>query len=109
MLSHLGYTVEIARDGKEAVNFYREAMGVGQAYDAVILDLVVPGGIGGKKTVQMIRNFDANARVIVSSGYSNDPVMKEYARHGFSGMVKKPYKLGQISRALHKVLSGRKN
>jgi len=105
MLCHLGYQVEIAKDGIEAFNFYRKAMEADQVYDAVILDLTVPGGMGGRETLQMILELDPAARCIVSSGYSNDPVMKEYKKFGFKGMVQKPYKLEKLSKSVFEVIS----
>jgi nitrogen-specific signal transduction histidine kinase/CheY-like chemotaxis protein len=104
MLCHVGYKVELAKDGSEAVNFYRKALEAGQAYDVVILDLTVPGGMGGKEAIKLIRELDDNARCIVSSGYSNDPIMKEYNRYGFSGVVQKPYELGRLSRSVYNVM-----
>jgi len=105
MLCHLGYQVELAKDGIEALNFYRKAMEAGQKHDAVILDLTVPGGVGGREAMQMILELDPGARCIVSSGYSNDPVMKEYTKYGFKGMVQKPYKLEKLSRSVHEAIN----
>jgi nitrogen-specific signal transduction histidine kinase/CheY-like chemotaxis protein len=105
MLCHIGYKVELAKDGSEAVNFYRKALEADQAYDVVILDLTVPGGMGGKEAIKLIRELDPNSRCIVSSGYSNDPIMKEYNRYGFSGVVQKPYELGRLSRTVFEVFT----
>lgn len=109
MLCHIGYQVELAKDGIEALNFYRKAMEAGQVYDAVILDLTVPGGMGGMETMQNIIELDPAARGIVSSGYSNDPVMQEYDQYGFAGIARKPYKLEKLSKVVHKVLQTKKD
>ena len=109
MLCHIGYQVELAKDGSEAVHFYRKAMEAEQTYDAIILDLTVPGGIGGREAMQNIMELDPHAKGIVSSGYSNDPVMTEYEKYGFSGMVKKPYKLGELSRTVYEVIHTKKD
>jgi PAS domain S-box-containing protein len=104
MLCHVGYQVELAKDGIEAFNFYRKAMEAEQTYDVVILDLTVPDGMGGREAMQNILELDPDAKGIVSSGYSNAPVMTEYKKHGFSGMVKKPYRLGNLSRTVSEVI-----
>ena len=84
--------------------FYRKAMEAEQTYDAVILDLTVPGGMGGREAMQNILELDPDAKGIVSSGYSNAPVMTEYKKHVFSGMIKKPYRLGNLSRTVSEVI-----
>ncbi|MBL0713133.1 MAG: response regulator, partial [Desulfosarcina sp.] len=105
MLTTLGYTVSTARDGAQVVDLYHQARASGQPFDAVILDLTVPGGMGGKETVSALRALDENVKAIVSSGYSNDPVIANFSRYGFQAAVKKPYLLHEISRALHSLLT----
>ena len=104
MLQLLGYEVVCARDGTEAVDLYRKAQEEGLAFDAVILDLTIPGGMGGKDAVSKILSLDPTAAVIVSSGYSNDQVISEYRHYGFRGAVCKPYRLQELSAILHEVL-----
>ncbi|MGD9184307.1 MAG: response regulator, partial [Desulfobacterales bacterium] len=104
MLKLLGYEVVCARDGTEAVDLYRKAQEKGLAFDAVILDLTIPGGMGGKDAVSKILSLDPTAAVIVSSGYSNDQVISEYRHYGFRGAVCKPYRLQELSAILHEVL-----
>jgi CheY-like chemotaxis protein len=104
ILSHAGYTVDLVHEGAEAVSAYRQAQETGERFDAVILDLTVPGGMGGKKTAENILAFDPAAKIIVSSGYANDPIMADYAKYGFSGVVPKPYKIQELSRVVHDVL-----
>ena len=104
MLTHLGYEMEYAKDGAEAVELYRNKMESGKGFDAVILDLTIPGGLGGKETMKKLLELDRDARVVVSSGYSNDPIMSEYRRYGFKGIVTKPYEMQALSKVLHQVM-----
>lgn len=106
MLAYLGYEVETAQDGVEAVKMHQEALEAKQPFDAIILDLTVPGGMGGKDAIGKLLEIDPNVRAIASSGYSDDPVMSDYAAYGYKGIVAKPYKVQELSEALHAVLSG---
>ncbi len=105
MLVDIGYTVEFAMEGSEAIRKYKEAKLSGRPYDIVIMDLTVPGGMGGKDAVKEILKFDPSARVVVSSGYSNDPVMANYQIYGFSGVITKPYELKKLSKELYRVMN----
>lgn len=105
MLGLLGYTVDVTQNGEEAVERFVKAQELGQPYSAVILDLTIPGGMGGKDTIQKLRLLDPNIRAIVSSGYSNDPILSNYLAYGFQGMVAKPFRLDEISEALYHVLA----
>ena len=104
MLEMIGYTAKAAKDGGEAIALYCKAHDSGEPFDAVILDLTVPGGMGGKETLEKLRQFDPKVKAIVSSGYSNDPVLSDYARCGFQQAVAKPYRIQQLSSALHAIL-----
>jgi PAS domain S-box-containing protein len=104
MLRLLGYDVIEAADGQEALRLYREASAAGQQIDLAILDLVVKDGLGGKETMESLRLLDSNIKVLVSSGYSNDPVMSDYEKYGFSGCVPKPYAIEQLGHALRLAL-----
>lgn len=99
-----GCTVDCAFNGDEAIVKYKEAKDSGRLYDVFILDLVIPAGLGGKETLAILREFDPNVKAIVSSGYSNDPVMGDFAAHGFKGIVTKPYTAQELLYAVYCVV-----
>ncbi|EKD69302.1 MAG: Sensor protein [uncultured bacterium] len=103
MLADLGYKVKIARNGDEALTFYGMAMDEGHKFDVVIVDLVVQGGMGGKETMERLLNSDPAVCAIVSSGYSNDPVMADHAKYGFKGVLAKPYQIEEMHEILKHV------
>ena len=78
-------------------------MATGVPFELVILDLTIPGGMGGKEAIQKILQIDPEAKVMVSSGYSNDPVMAHYKKHGFSGIIAKPFQLKSLQKAIHTI------
>jgi signal transduction histidine kinase/ActR/RegA family two-component response regulator len=100
MIQTLGYEVTLAAKGEEAVELYRKAKEINQPYQAVILDLTIPGGKGGKQTIQELLAYDHNVRAIVSSGYSNDPILANYQEFGFKACVAKPYRIQDLSKTL---------
>ena len=104
MLKPLGYEVTTAADGAEAVRLYETAFAEHRRFDAVILDLTVPGGRGGKEALQRLRALDPHVQAIVSSGYSEDPIMAQFKEHGFAGVVAKPYRVQEFSLTLQQVL-----
>ena len=104
MLEGLGCDAVPVKDGADAINSYRSAWQSGTPFDAVILDLTVPGGIGGKEVVEELLKIDPNVKAIVCSGYSNDPVMADFDQYGFSGFVAKPYKIQELSDVLRSVV-----
>jgi two-component system cell cycle sensor histidine kinase/response regulator CckA len=104
VLAMLGYEVDYAGDGKEAIQKYRSAKEAGEQFDLVIMDLTVPGGMGGKEALEELRRIDPNVKAIVSSGYSNDPVMSDYRKYGFDGVVAKPYKIEELTKVVKKVM-----
>jgi len=106
VLKRLGYEPETARDGSEGVDLYRAAKEEGRPYRAVIMDLTIPGGMGGKEAAREILRVDPRARLIVSSGYSGAPVMSEFRKHGFCAVLPKPYGIQDLSSTLLEVLSG---
>jgi len=104
ILERLGYDVEFARDGPEGIRVYEGAMKRKQPFNLVILDLTIPGGMGGRETIQALKKMDPGASVIVSSGYSDDPIMSDYREYGVSGVVAKPYRIDDLAEAIHMVL-----
>jgi CheY-like chemotaxis protein len=104
ILNYLGYSAEFVSDGSEAVRRYAEALEAGRRFDLVIMDLTIPGGMGGREAIQHLKKIDANVTAIVSSGYSNDPVMSNFREYGFAGMVLKPYRVGELSEQICQVL-----
>ncbi len=100
LLETIGYEVGTAADGSEAITLYTRAMEEGHPYDAVVLDLTVPEGVGGRETMTRLLAIDPEVKAIVSSGYSTDPVMANYREHGFSGVAVKPYRLADLAKTL---------
>ena len=108
MLKNLGYESEFAKDGAEAIRMYKEAQESEKPYDAVILDLTIPGGMGGKEAIKKLLEIDPEVKAIVSSGYSDDPVLSNFQEYGFKGMMPKPFESQSLSKVLHEVLKGEK-
>jgi PAS domain S-box-containing protein len=107
ILVRLGYEVAFAEDGAEAIELYTNAMGKrGTPYDAVIMDLTIAGGMGGREAVKKLIEIDPNVKAIVSSGYSKDPVMAEYKQYGFRGVIAKPFRIKDLSEVVHRVING---
>ena len=100
VLEYLGYATVTCGTGEEAVRLYKEAGESGMPFLAAIMDLTVPAGMGGKEAARQILAYDPNARLIVSSGYSNDPVMAQHAEYGFCAAVVKPYRCAELQQAL---------
>ncbi len=105
MLRYLGYSPDFAEDGSKALDLYRKAMDAGAPYDVVIMDLTIPGGMGGRETIKKLLRVDPAVKAVVSSGYSNDPVMAEHQMYGFKGVVTKPFDTEQLSTILHDILN----
>ena len=106
ILTRLGYTVAFAEEGGAAVELYRQAKDAGSPFAVTIMDLTVPGGMGGKDAVRKLLEIDPGAKVIVSSGYSQDPVMAEFASYGFTDVVMKPFRVKELGEAVQRVLRG---
>jgi signal transduction histidine kinase/CheY-like chemotaxis protein len=105
MLTHLGHETVFSSDGLEAVDLYKKAKVSERPFDMVFLDLTVPGGVGGKDALRKLMEMDAGVCAIASSGYSNDPVMSDFRAYGFSGALKKPYELTELTKVLNEVLA----
>jgi PAS domain S-box-containing protein len=106
MLTELGYAVQACGVGNEAIALCKKALEAGNPYSAVIMDLTIPGGIGGKEAAKRILADDPDACLIVSSGYSNDPVMADYTKYGFRATMAKPYDMAQIEQVLSALIGG---
>ncbi|MBT8764357.1 PAS domain S-box protein [Desulfohalobiaceae bacterium Ax17] len=103
-LEFLGYDVDLSKDGREMLEKYKQAMYRGQSYDVVIMDLTVPGGMGGKEAVSELLKIDPKAKAIASSGYSQDQVMAKYKEYGFVGVLAKPYTIDDVAQVISKIL-----
>ena len=97
MLRSNGQDVAVAADGEEAIRLYREAIASHNGFDVVVLDLTVAGGMGGRECMEHLVRIDPNIKAIVSSGYSDDPIMSEFREYGFSDVVAKPYSLTELA------------
>jgi len=105
MLETLGYSVTLAKDGTEAIDVYQAAMASGMPFDSVLMDLTVPGGMGGMEAIKRILEIDSKVKAIVCSGYSSDMVMANPGSFGFRAVVSKPYSLRQLGSTIGNVLS----
>ena len=90
---------------KEMLQKYKEAMEAGNPFDAVIMDLVIEKGMGGQEAIKYLLEIDPNAKAIVSSGYSNAPVMSHFQEFGFIGFLAKPCRLDELGKVLHETLA----
>jgi PAS domain S-box-containing protein len=104
ILTQLGYQSQCARDGAEVIALYQQAWDAGQPFTAVLLDLTIPGGMGGRETIAYLRAIDPQVCAIVSSGYANDPLMANFSAYGFRGVLSKPYTAEGLNNALLRAL-----
>ncbi len=104
MLQMIGLEADFALDGMEAIEMYKASKEAGTPYIAVIMDLTIPNGLGGKEAMERLVKIDPNARVVVSSGYSGDPIMENFKAYGFSAVLIKPYKFDEFSRVVKSVI-----
>jgi len=105
-LTRMGYEVQFAEDGASGIELYQEALNAKRPFHAVIMDLTIPGGMGGKEAVGEILRIDPAAKIIASSGYSNDPVMSDFRKYGFCGIISKPYRIEDLGELLSRVTQG---
>jgi CheY-like chemotaxis protein len=103
LLEELGYRVQECRDGAEAVERYAAARSAGSPFDAVVMDLVVMGGVGGREALEKLLAIDENVQAIACSGYSSDQVMANFRKYGFCGKLEKPFSLEDLQNVLEGV------
>ncbi len=104
LLEHLGHEVETVPGGEQALRAYTRRMESGSPFDLVILDVTVPGGMGGKETLEELKSIDPNVVAVVSSGYSHDPLLAEYQEYGFRARLEKPFRLQDVRRVINQSL-----
>ncbi|MCK5004582.1 MAG: PAS domain S-box protein, partial [Candidatus Aminicenantes bacterium] len=104
LLEHLGYIVEEAKDGEEAIVLYKNAKNSQDPFDCVILDLTIPNGMGGKEVIKELLKNDPDVKAIATSGYSIDPIIADYKKFGFKGAIPKPYIIEELSMLINKIL-----
>jgi PAS domain S-box-containing protein len=104
MLQSLDYKFDIAKNGEDAIVLYKRYLNIGRPYDAVIMDLTVIGGMGGEETFRVLHDLDPDVRAIVSSGYDNEEMAKQYLEMGFCGYLTKPYRVTDLGKVLKAVL-----
>lgn len=104
LFKRLGHEVRIVADGEQAVREYASALGGDRPFDAVVLDLTVPGGMGGRQALEELRRMDPGVRAIVASGYSSDPILANHRAFGFRARVTKPYDLNALSQAIREAV-----
>jgi CheY-like chemotaxis protein len=105
LMARMGLDFECVTDGKEAIERYKAAMAAGRPFDLVVMDLTIPGGMGGKEAISVLLGVDPGVKVIVSSGYSSDLAMADFRKHGFRGMVAKPYDVSELASVIRGVLA----
>jgi CheY-like chemotaxis protein len=108
MLNSIGYEVTTSIDGAEAIEMYQEAKNSGRPYDVVVIDLTVPGGMGGKEAIKRLKEIDPDVKAIISSGYSSASTMANFDKHGFKKAIAKPYEAAELSIVLHEVIAEEK-
>jgi len=107
MLLQCGYDSDMAENGEEAIRLYKEALNSGRPYSAVIIDLIVKGGLGGKETIEELLKIDPSVKAVVSSGYSDDPILSDYKKYGFQGALAKPFEASDLALVLSRVITGK--
>jgi len=109
LLTSLGYEVQTARDGAEAIALCEDAKVCGNSFDAVLLDLTVSGGMGGIEAVARLKELDPSVKLVVSSGYSDATVMANFRKYGFDDVLPKPWRIAEVSQVLRRVLLGKQH
>jgi CheY-like chemotaxis protein len=104
LLEHLGCRVTAVESGEQAVEAFREEFAAGDCYDLVVLDINVPGGLGGEGTLTVLREIDPRVPVLASTGYSDSQSVKSYKQFGFAGCISKPYTLEQLKHEISRAV-----
>lgn len=105
MLECLGFEVEVCRDGQTAIECYRKALEAGTPFDAVLMDLTIVGGMGGKETIRYLLELDPAIKAVASSGYSDDPVLAQHQKFGFRAVLTKPYTMKDLETTIRKIIA----
>ncbi len=105
-LARIGYEIQFATNGIETIELYRNAININQPFDAIIMDITIPGGMGAKETIKHLLNIDPEAKAIVSSGLITDPAISNYREYSFRGALPKPYSTKELNKVLHNVING---
>jgi two-component system cell cycle sensor histidine kinase/response regulator CckA len=103
-LRHIGYDIELCQNGEEAIQIYRKAIHENNPFDAVIIDLTIRDGMGGKEAMQKLLEMDPDVKAIVTSGYSSEPILSYYHEYGFMGALPKPFRIKELTELLNKIL-----
>lgn len=103
-LRKLGYKVITAADGREAIELYKNARKERKPFDVVIMDLTIPGGLGGRETIAKLRKIDPGVKAVITSGHLSDPIMADYKNFGFRAVIKKPFNINDLDRILSKII-----
>lgn len=106
MLKHCGFECEFAVDGAQAIEMYKKARVSGHPFTLLIMDLTIPGGMGGREAIKRLLEIDPHLTAIASSGYANDPAIEHYSAYGFKGVMVKPYRMEELQKALKDALRG---
>jgi CheY-like chemotaxis protein len=104
ILRHCGYEPVLAEEGGKAIELYKQEQETGKPFDLVLMDLTIPGGMGGKEAVMKLLKIDSKAKIIVASGYSNDPIMANFKKYGFHDAIAKPFKIRELSRVVYNAI-----
>jgi len=105
MLGHLGYEVQSSMDGAQAIAAFTKAKSQGEPFDVVMMDLVIPNGVGGQEAAPTLRQIDPHVKIIASSGHLDHPVMKDHRKYGFTAVLEKPYKLERLQQVIEDVIT----
>ncbi|MGA2161442.1 MAG: response regulator [Methanoregula sp.] len=104
VLRFLEYDAAFAKEGASAIELYKQEKEAGRPFDLVIIDLTIPEGMGGREAIEKLRSYDPGVKAVVSSGYTNDPVMQDFTRYGFSGRLTKPYRINEMKTLLEDMI-----